>query len=560
MSTSSAVDRGRTAYAARRWHDAFEELTQAEQDSGLSADDLQRLGTVALLMGRFEAGVGYLARAHEEYLLLGEVRPAIRCAAWLGIHLRDAGERAESSGWFARARRLMADLGEPIPEESLLIASKAVGALYNGDAAAALELFARAQTIAASGRDREVESLCQLGQGQAKIRLGSVEEGMELLDEALAAVMSGEAGAIVSGIIYCSVIESCGFAFDLARAQEWTAALDRWRASQGGLVAFSGQCHMHRAELFLLHGAWDEAEEATRRAQAMVAAGDRYALYGAFYQAGEVQRLRGHFDAAEESYQQARRTGWEPQPGWSLLMLAQGHAKQALALLRRTANDRDAADRRLLLPALVETGLAAGETETARNAADELALLSHERPTPWLQALAAYAAASILLHDGEIQEALERATAAWRLWCQLDSPYEAARCLVLKGLALHRLGEDDSAHLELAAARRTFEELGAAPALEQLSRLAPSSSGVPAVSGDAALSAEPTGPLSRREREVLALVASGKPNRAIAAELFLSEKTVARHVSNILLKLDVPSRTAAAAYAFEHGIAGRTAS
>jgi DNA-binding NarL/FixJ family response regulator len=131
---------------------------------------------------------------------------------------------------------------------------------------------------------------------------------------------------------------------------------------------------------------------------------------------------------------------------------------------------------------------------------------------------------------------------------------------VLKGLALHRLGEDDSALLELSAARRTFEELGAAPALEQLSRLAPSSSGVPAGSGDAALSAEPTGPLSRREREVLALVASGKPNRTIAAELFLSEKTVARHVSNILLKLDVPSRTAAAAYAFEHGIAGRTAS
>ncbi|WP_138414865.1 helix-turn-helix transcriptional regulator [Sinomonas gamaensis] len=560
MSTSSAVDRGRTAYAARRWQDAFEELTEAERDSGLAAEDLLRLGTVAILMGHFGDGIGHLAHAHEEYLLVGDVRTASRIAAWLGIYFMAADEPAEASGWLGRTLHLLDELDESVPEQAFALFPQAQEALYGGDPADALDLFRRGENLASSGQDPEITTLCHLGRGQAHVKLGSIEEGMELFDEALVAVMSGEVGAFASGIVYCSVIESCQLAFDVARAQEWTSALDRWRLSQGGLVAFSGRCHYHRAELFCLHGAWDEAEEAARQAVSMLKAGDRSARYGAYYQQGEIQRLRGHFDAADVSYEQARRSGYEPQPGWALLRLAQGRPGEALSMLHRAAHGVGPTERRLLLPAFVETGLAAGDASTAHDAAEELAALTAARPMPWLQALSDYATAAVLLAQGRAEEGLERATAAWRRWCELDAPYEAARSLVLKGRALGALGDEDAARLELAGAGRIFAELGAAPDLDQLSRLAPSSSAaLPAPTLLAEPPAPDPGPLSPRELEVLALVASGAANRAIAAELFLSEKTVARHVSNILLKLGLPSRTAAAAYAFEHGLAGTVA-
>ncbi|WP_077489751.1 helix-turn-helix transcriptional regulator [Sinomonas mesophila] len=552
MPTSNAIDRGRSAYAERRWADAFEELTRAEREQGLAADDLQRLGTAALLVGRFEEGIGHLGRAHEDYVVLGDLRAAARCAAWLGMQLMSAGERAASSGWFGRAQSVLDELGEPTAEEAFLLIPQALRALFHGDPATALAQFTQCAEKAAAFGDRELQTLAVLGRGQATVRLGAVEEGMRLLDEALVSMMSGTVGTMASGIVYCSVIESCHAAFDLARAQEWTAALDRWRAGQGGLVRFSGQCQMHRAELFCLHGAWEGALEAARTAQGLYEAGDRNAGWGAFYQEGEVRRLRGEFEAAEAAYLRARRSGFEPEPGLALLRLAQGQPEAAFALLKRAAEHDDAVTRRALLPALVEAGLAAGDAGAARKAADELAAAARERPMPWVQALAAYAAASVRLAEGQPETALEEATDAWRLWCEVDSPYEAARSLVLKGRALLALGEDEAARLELSMAGAMFEELGAAPALEALGRLTPSS----AASGPLAAPEEARGPLSPREREVLALVASGRPNRAIAAELFLSEKTVARHVSNILLKLGLGSRTAAAAYAFEHGLAG----
>lgn len=156
--------------------------------------------------------------------------------------------------------------------------------------------------------------------------------------------------------------------------------------------------------------------------------------------------------------------------------------------------------------------------------------------------MAAHWRGAVLLAEGDARAALVVLRRAWTTWQELEAPYEAARVRVLAGLACRELGDGDTAEMELDAARRVFQELGAAPDLARLARVSRTAE------------VEAAGGLTTREVQVLALVAAGNSNRAIAAELFLSEKTVERHLSNIFTKLGVGSRTAAAAYAFEHGI------
>jgi DNA-binding CsgD family transcriptional regulator len=549
VTVSTALDRGRSAYAERRWLDASSEFALAVQQGGLPAEDLERSATAALLLGRFDDGINALAKAHEEYLLVGDAPAAARCAAWLAMQLRNAGKQAAAGGWFARARRLVEEHPEPSAVEGFLLVQQALGQMYGRDFEGARQVFARAEQIAERFQDRDVLALSRLGQGQALIRLERLDEGMVLLDEVLASVMSGGVGPFPSGIVYCALIESCHLAFDLGRAQEWTVALDRWCSSQKDLVPFQGQCRMHRAEIYCLQGAWSDALATARTAQELSRRGDRNAMYGGFYQQAEVQRLRGEFAEAEDSYRQAHQAGHDPQPGLSLLRLVQGKPAAAQSLIRRAAGEADNTfSRRMLLPALVEIEVAAGDLAAARTAAAELESLAEATRMPWVMALAGYSAGILMLATGDPQGAAKSLRSALGNWSRLEAPYEAARCQVKLGVALQELGDDESAQLEFAAARTVFNDLGAIPALNSLDQLENPVSPAPMASA---------GLLSPREAEVLRLISAGMSNRSIASALFLSEKTVARHVSNILLKLDVPSRSAATAYAYNHGLAGR---
>jgi DNA-binding CsgD family transcriptional regulator len=547
MTISTALDRGRSAFAERRWQDASSEFALAVQEGGLPAEDLERAATAALLVGRFDDGINALSKAHEEYLLVGEAPAAARCAAWLGMQLRNAGKPAAASGWIARARRLVEEHPEPCAEEGFLLVQQGLGQMFGGDHDGARQTFGLAEQIAERFQDRDVLALSRLGQGQALIRLERVNEGMALLDEVLASVMSGGVGPFPSGIVYCALIESCHLAFDLGRAQEWTLVLDRWCASQKDLVPFQGQCRMHRAEIYCLHGAWSDALATARTAQELSRRGDRNAMYGGFYQQAEIQRLRGEFADAEESYRQAHQSGHDPQPGLALLRLAEGKPAAARSLIRRAAEEADTVSRRLLLPAMVEIEVSAGDLAAAEGAAEELESLAEATRMPWVLALAGYSAGILLLAKGDAAGAVKSLRRSWGNWSRLQAPYEAARCQVKLGIALRELGDEESARLEFAAARSVFNDLGARPALDELDQLEVSLS--PAPMQDA-------GPLSPREAEVLRLVSAGMSNRSIASALFLSEKTVARHVSNILLKLGVPSRSAATAYAYNNGLAG----
>jgi ATP/maltotriose-dependent transcriptional regulator MalT len=357
------------------------------------------------------------------------------------------------------------------------------------------------------------------------------------------AVTGGELSPIVTGLVYCGVILACQEIFEVGRAREWTAALTRWCGRQPGLVAFTGRCLVHRAEVMQVGGAWEEALEEARRAGIRLTETMNQRAAGiAFYRQGELHRLIGEFDAAEEAYRASSRFGWEPQPGLALLRLAQGRQEAAVAAIRRvTAETTDAAKRAGLLPAHVEIMIAAGDLEEARGACRELEGLAESFDSAMLGAMVAYARGALELAAGDAGRALTPLRQAWEGWQELEAPYEVARARTLVGLACRALGDADTAELELRAAREAFEALRAGPDLARIDLLAT----------DRASTAHG---LTARELEVLRLVAAGRTNREIASTLVISEHTVARHVQNILGKLRLPSRTAAAAFAFEHDL------
>jgi DNA-binding CsgD family transcriptional regulator len=347
---------------------------------------------------------------------------------------------------------------------------------------------------------------------------------------------------IVTGIVYCSVISGCQQVYELRRAQEWTAALTRWCEEQPDMVAFTGACMVHRAEIMELRGTWPSALQEAQQARRRCEQGNNQSTAAqAFYRQGEVHRLRGDFSLAEEAYRDASRYGWEPQPGLALLRLAQGNHDAAAAAIRRVVDETTSPLKRArLLPAYVEIMLAVGDAGEARNACQDLQDISIRYESTMLDAIVAQAWGAVDLTGGDVRAALLSLRRAWRAWQELKVPYEVARVRVLLGLACRALGDDDTASLELDAARDGFARLGAAPDLARIESL----------NLNATTDHGPR--LTRRELQVLRLVAGGETNKAIATQLVLSERTVDRHVSNIFTKLGVSSRAAATAYAYEH--------
>ncbi|MDN3356335.1 helix-turn-helix transcriptional regulator [Actinomadura sp. DC4] len=537
VEAAGELEAARSAFGRRAWTDARDGFIRARARDTLTADDHQALAESAWWIGDIDASLEAFAEAYRMYRREARRRSAAMSAMYLAVHHTERGDGAIGSGWMSRAHRLLRDEAE-CAEHGYPLYFEISSAMVRGCNDEAITHARRMQDLGRRFGDPNLLAVGTLGEGRALVKQGRAGEGLPLLDEAMLTALSDDLHPLWTGAVYCNLMDACHEMFDLRRAAEWTRAASRWCDSLSEAVMYRGICRVHRAQVLRLQGAWEPAERAAAHAAAALAHVHVGVVAEAHYEAGEVQRLLGRPADAEESFRRAHEHGRDPQPGLALLRLDQGRPDAAAASIRAAllAENRDRLARARLHVAQVEIALATGDLNTARTACTELRAVAAAYDSSGLRAEAEQAHGAVLLAGGEAEEALAVLRTARRSWQELDAPYGVARTRLLLAEAYQALGDDDAADLERDAARDALDRLGA---------------GRPAAAERAPLPAGLTG----REAEVLRHVAAGHSNRQVATALCLSEKTVARHLSNIFTKLGLSSRTAAAAYAFERGLA-----
>jgi DNA-binding CsgD family transcriptional regulator len=534
---ATRLGQARELHAQSLWAEAYRHFSAAGAE-GLDAEDLERYAEAAQILGRGDEAIQLLRRAFDTRVDAGEVDRAITAAFWLWQALIINAEFARASGWAAQVRRSLPDV-----DSGWLLITEAYFLIAAADYNQAAQLLAQAADAGSRQRDTDLVAFATTVWGRALIKAGRLREGLSRLDEAMLPVVERDTSPRATSMLYCSAIATCHEAREFGRAREWTHALGAWLDTLPRLGgAYFGNCRIYRAHLMCLCGSWREALE-----EVAFVCDDLGGNYGqlvashAFYQLGEIHRLLGNPEA-EASYRRAGELGGPTQPGLSLLRLAQGEVDKAVLGIRRAFAETEGQLERLdLLSTGVTVMLAAGDINAAREAVAELAGIAAVYRAPGVQAELAAARGAVALSEDDPARALPLLRSAARTWREIDAPHAVATVSVLIGLACRAIGDDDGAQVEFESAKSTFARLGARPDLRRVEELLR-----PAAAGPRGLSA--------RELEVLRLVAAGRTNHAIAIELFVSERTVHRHLSNIFDKLGVHSRTAAASYAIQHRI------
>jgi class 3 adenylate cyclase len=467
------VAAGREAAGRGAWQEAYDHFAPVEKS--LTADDLVAFAEASFWTGHLNEAIQIRERAYAAYLDAGDDDQAAVLALWISRDYFGKADLAIAGGWFSQAERLLEGKPES-PALGYLAVSKGFNALMGGDLEGAMENSNRALDLSQRFGDRNLGAMALVGRGRALILKGEVDDGLKLLDEATAAAIGGELEPWTTGLVYCTTITSCQGIGDMRRATEWTKAANSW-CDRLDVKGFPGACRVHHATLTRLQGDWSRAEEQAVQACHELQGFDAWTTAAGFYEVGEIRRRRGDFAAAEESYGQAKEWGRDPQPGLSLLRLAQGKTETATAAIKRSlGNAEDPLGRIRRLPAQVEIALASGDLKTARASAEELEQLAdvfmiESVRAPAFDAYVHLAWGQIRLHENDAEGAVEELERAVERWRSIGAPYETAEAQMLLGLAFRRIGEEDAARDELRAAKSAFEKLGAALAAERTSEL-----------------------------------------------------------------------------------------
>ena len=540
-------DRRAAARAAAHrgdWPEALARFEALPDGCSLTADDHAAWADAAWWLGRVDECIAACDRAFRGYLDAGLARSAAMSAIAASVTFFLRGDAAGGAGWLGRAHHLLAEQPECPEQGFLTYLTEVEGGLDGPDQTAVVAAARHVADLGRRHRDPNLVAIGLLGEGRSLLRQGQVREGMALLDESMVLVLAGDVLPDWAGNVYCHLMSACQELADVRRARFWVEATTRWLATLPAAVLFTGICRVHRSQVLQAAGDWRASEEEAARVCADLAGIAQEAAAEGHYQLGELARMRGDSTAAERSYQRAHELGRDPQPGLALLRAGQGHPETGAASLRAallvTSNPLA---RARLRAAQAEILLLAGDLGVAEEAVEELGRVAESHASPGFAAAAAHWRGALLLAEQRPTEAVPWLHDACRAWRELQVPYDCARVRVLLAEAYRRLGDGDGAELEQAAAAKVFGRLGAAPdaaavALQRGTALRP-------------------GGLTDRELQVLAHLAAGRSNREIAGALVISAKTVARHLSNIFTKLGVGTRTAAAAWAYQHDVANR---
>jgi ATP/maltotriose-dependent transcriptional regulator MalT len=540
--SAAAAAAARRALLQYDWQEAYDLAVVASEVAPTGTDALEVLAEAAWWTSRVDQCIEVRERLYRLHEDAGDTLRAGATAMEVSENHGFRGQPAMARAWLARARRLLADAADG-PVRGRLLLREAEVAHSTGDVDKAIAFADEALTMGRAVRDCDLETESLQCLARLHIAEGRPDVGLALFDEAMLITVEGRCNPYVTGKTYCSFISACEELGDLHRATEWLEVGSRW-AEQHPVSAFPGLCRVHRAEVLQLRGEWQRAEEEAHRACAELDGVNAYNTALSFKEIGEIRRRLGDLEGADAAFRAASDLGLHPQPGLALLRLAEERVAVAARMIQQAlceVGDDDLA-RGKLLPAAVQIGIAADDLDAARTAAEELERVARVYRGSLLEASSSSSRGRLLLAEGDHSAATAELRTALQRWRVLAVPYEIATTQVLLGEAARLTGDDDEATARFTAAAATFARLGAAL---DVARLDAQSDGAAAAAAS---------PLTEREAELLRLVAAGSTNRAIAGELFLSEKTVERHLSNVFRKLGVSSRAAATAQAVRLGL------
>lgn len=517
-------------------------------DPAVEAERLDLLADALWWLGRLDDCIEARQQAYRAYEAQGDHRRAGQCAVWLYEHHGMRAQAAMASGWLQRARRVLG--GDPgCVEHGALLLRETELAHGGGRLDEAAELAERALRLGRQLGSANIEAEALQAIGRVMIEAGRVEVGLAHLDEAMLLAVEGRLAPYSTGKVYCSLISACEEVGDLRRAAEWTDATAQW-AQQHPFAIFPGICRIHRSVVLERTGALADAEREARRACEELLGCHLPNAAAGFAQVGDLRRRLGDLDGAEEAFVRAEELSGRACAGTALLRLAQGRVDVAARIVAGCLAEQppNPLARARVLPAVVQIAVAAGDLAGAETHVQELESTADGFALPTLQATAALARGRVQLAARDISAAVATLREAQRRWQRLEVPYEVATTRTVLGQALRLAGDEEGARESFAAARALFDQIGARLAAGEVGTDAPGAGPAGRLPGG----------LTTREAEVLRLIAAGKSNKDIAAELYLSVKTVSRHLSNIFAKIGVSSRSAATAFAFEHQLVGRS--